>query len=801
VTSTQPDTRLSAWAAAALLLLLLVVTHYDVIVLGRSLVTTNYSNPLDYRPLPENYGPHLVPHDEWTRRNLWPYANVRDPGATWWQWEPSTRFLEQAIALGEWPFWDPYIGGGTPAMANLVPAFFFPPFTLVVLLGASVALLNAYFLFLMWGASLLTFLFVRRHGVGFVPSLAAATIVLLSGSVQQHAGTFIGQTAACLPLVMYATRALLDRPDRTRAAWMAAAYATTALASFPPLLIAMFGIVAVYALAGFAERPRTERLRVAGVWAAGVLLSLGVVAFCYLPAFALRAATPEIASMYHGVGLEIMPASSLYQVLSPTLMGGIQTYLDPPIDAPGPYIPYVGLVALALSLCAAHLGNPKARTLLVAAALATAFIVLKLIGSPIVQWVGSLPLLGEIHIARYFGIPLGFLLASMAALGAHALSTGMMPPARALGAAIAAILLGESLWRVAAARGVFVSTAAEYWLRDWRVLAIVTVSTAVALLYAALARDRLVVRRTAVAALLALAAAEGVYNGWFPKPAAWNIFEHPVPYVRALQQTDHGSRVFPVGALPANVNSAFGIASVASQMAFNPPRMYRWFRRYTQPPRTVFMILPSALPPDPVLDGANIGFIGVHRIFTQFSEEASKRGYKVAFDDGFTILYERPTLPRFFFTSDYRVVDPSLALDAIATVAGREVVLETAPDVPPSPNAETDPAVTVESARRNSTTLVVDAPRPGLLYASESYFDGWSARIDGRPVEILPANYAFRAIAVPPGRSRIEFRYWPPGLTLGLVVSGGALLGLIAFGFGSALSAPASARRTTSAAP
>ena len=43
-------------------------------------------------------------------------------------------------------------------MANLIPAFFFPPFLVVVLLGAAPTLLNGYFLFLVWGASFVTYL-------------------------------------------------------------------------------------------------------------------------------------------------------------------------------------------------------------------------------------------------------------------------------------------------------------------------------------------------------------------------------------------------------------------------------------------------------------------------------------------------------------------------------------------------------------------------------------------------------------------------------------------------------------------
>lgn len=139
-------------------------------------------------------------------------------------------------------------------------------------------------------------------------------------------------------------------------------------------------------------------------------------------------------------------------------------------------------------------------------------------------------------------------------------------------------------------------------------------------------------------------------------------------------------------------------------------------------------------------------------------------------------LFRRPTLPRFFYSSQYRVVPTSSALEAIADPHSRDVVLEEEPGFEVSANTADDPTVGVADYRRNSLALVVDAPRPGLVYVADNFFDGWTAAINGAPTRILPANYAFRAVVVPAGRSRVEFRYWPPGLTTGLWVSAASVL-------------------------
>ena len=179
----------------------------------------------------------------------------------------------------------------------------------------------------------------------------------------------------------------------------------------------------------------------------------------------------------------------------------------------------------------------------------------------------------------------------------------------------------------------------------------------------------------------------------------------------------------------------------------------------------------NEIPPELVLDRANVSFLSVRDVFSNVVNSARVRGYQTHFDDGFVTLLQRSTLPRFFFSSEYRVVSASEALNAIATAPPREIIIEQQPAFIATPNTPDDPAVYIEAYRANSVTLVIEAPRAGLVYASENYFNGWTALVNGNLAPILLANYAFRAVAVPAGHLRIEFRYWPPGLTTGLALT------------------------------
>jgi uncharacterized membrane protein YfhO len=78
-----------------------------------------------------------------------------------------------------------------------------------------------------------------------------------------------------------------------------------------------------------------------------------------------------------------------------------------------------------------------------------------------------------------------------------------------------------------------------------------------------------------------------------------------------------------------------------------------------------------------------------------------------------------------------------------------------------------------DGARR--LDLDVDAPHGGVLLLSDAYHPAWKAWVNGEPAPVYRANLALRAVMVPPGPSRVTFRYRPVAV---LVSWGLSLLGL-----------------------
>lgn len=71
------------------------------------------------------------------------------------------------------------------------------------------------------------------------------------------------------------------------------------------------------------------------------------------------------------------------------------------------------------------------------------------------------------------------------------------------------------------------------------------------------------------------------------------------------------------------------------------------------------------------------------------------------------------------------------------------------------------------------------ATGPGVLWVKDRNMEGWTAQIDGSQKPM--AHGLWRSVEIPAGEHKIEFRYWPPGLSLGFALGLIGWLGFAAF--------------------
>lgn len=90
--------------------------------------------------------------------------------------------------------------------------------------------------------------------------------------------------------------------------------------------------------------------------------------------------------------------------------------------------------------------------------------------------------------------------------------------------------------------------------------------------------------------------------------------------------------------------------------------------------------------------------------------------------------------------------------------------------------------VEVDSYRPNVVEFRVEADRPALLVMSDNWYPAWKAYVDGAEAPVYRADYTFRAVPVPEGAHRVEFRYrsgvFETGRALSLATALLAVLGM-----------------------
>ncbi|HWW61835.1 MAG TPA: YfhO family protein [Thermoanaerobaculia bacterium] len=755
--------------ALALLALLVVIAFANVVFGGKSLNPSENANPLDPRMTERNSGPNFVPPEEWSRRDLVGYPNYRDVVASTMQYEPARELFRRSLLRGEFPFWDPYIGAGNPSFASLVPAYLFPPTLIVTLLGNGSLIRNIYTLLLILCSGVLTYAMLRQHGLSRQGAFAGAVAFMFSGGIIQTV-TGLGQPAAFFSLPLIVTARLIDAPGARRAAQLALAFAFIALASFPPILMQIFGTCVLYAVVALIVRGRAQFLRTAVWFAAGAAVSLAIVAVAYFPATNAMAESTHIRSFYKTAALATLQPRYIGQLLSPSIMGGADIYAVPAVGWPtGLHLYYTGVVALFLAgigfLAKSHV---QGRILKITAATIAVLSLAKIFGLPPVHWISSLPFLRNIHYAAYFGIAVTYAVAILAALGIDAALQGNARRwhVALVGAGLLAALVVLRI--MAGRRGVQFHPQGWRWIADYRLLVLFSVLAIAALWFALQSTRRAAVL---IAVILAVLGVEGITNSSYPRPRRWNIWSHPPRYVEVVSELNTGGRVLPMPLFPANTESAFGQFTIDSIANFTSTRVYGIYKRYFVPNARFFFRETHRIPPERVLDAVNVEYIAISAWNTGPLADAAERGYEMIYSDDLVHLMRRRATPRYTFTSNYRVVPSSFeTIEALATLPPRTVLLENAPAFP-SAESTADVLPRLVHFSLNAVEIAVDTPQAGLLVCSESNMNGWSATVDGRPSRILAANHAFRAVEVPPGSHVVRFRYRAPGFASGLAVS------------------------------
>ena len=235
-------------------------------------------------------------------------------------------------------------------------------------------------------------------------------------------------------------------------------------------------------------------------------------------------------------------------------------------------------------------------------------------------------------------------------------------------------------------------------------------------------------------------------------------------------------RVWPIAEIQSNRFAGFGVASIGGYHAAKP-RLYQ------------DLVDSQALPSPSAPTVFSLPWMRLLNVRYIVSPQPLEVPWLHAVHQGSAIVFENATaLPRATVLTEYRVApNPKAILDSLESGrydSGRMTWLERDPHLvlggasPESMRAE------IVRYRLNDVSIDVQTPVPALLRLADLWYPDWVATVDARPVAILKADYLLRAVPVPAGRHRVEFRFQSKavrtGFTLSLVCLGAALALLFA---------------------
>lgn len=704
-------------------------------------------------------------------------AGVPDPSRT--RFDPSPELAHQpwddliirTFRQGRLPLWQTGNGLGTPLLANGQAAPFNPLKLLMWQgsLGAAFAWFLALRLVL---AGLGTLLLARRLGVGSAGAAAAGLAFAACGFFGWHFQFPDTHALVWLPWVLLAGERFLAEPNGRHTALLGVLIGLMGLAGHPEA--ALFGALgaAAVVLARAASEPRLRPARLGG-FALASLVALGVAAVGVFPFLDLA----RQSYSYH-LARDASAFGAMFEGLGPwQVWRQVFRHAFSAIGAEG-HNYNLGIGTAGLLLAGFGLAQVPVRRV-------------------------ALPLLVAGLLALLV-LPPGNLLPAppVAANNFYVMAVPALGLALLAGAGIDRLLpaRGRVVAMATASAGVLAAVAARVALGDqaitgrpdWDWAAVAGVLALVPLVVAAWRRPAWAPACRALAAVLV--GLQGVAALRYLNPPRPALAAYERPLHAWLRTATPAGRVAGGGVMLPDVHAATGLETPELMEAFLPRRFVTYFEALNQDEArrgVMFLVRPTA---DPLwLDLANVGWLLVRPDGQPAGlgplVAAQPERYALATTlDGVAVYQNRTALPRAwvaydaaFVADDRDGLAAARAVTALGPAARRKLVVETADGLAPA-GWTPDPAMAPSAAavvRRAPNEVVVQASlaRPGWLFLADGWHPGWTATVGGRPLPILPADTAFRAVLLPAGRHEVAFVYAPPVVAWSLGLSGLTLLG------------------------
>lgn len=690
------------------------------------------------------------------------------------------------LANGHIALWNPHIYAGAPYFGGMQAALLYPINWLFLFLPLASAV-NWTLVTNIWLLGAFQFLWALRRGVHPLAALLAGALLMFGTPHFLH--IYAGHLTN-LAVMAWAPALFLVVDEWFRSK------------KYVWCLLGML-IVAMQILAGHPQYVFYTAITVGGYSLIRLLLekegwlkkSLGLLTVH--PGGALLAAAQLVAGVeatqetirgkrlpYHFVAEFDFPPENFMTIFAPGFFGNVQFYWGKGHLWEASL--FIGVVGFALAVYGMRKGSTPGKTALVAMIPITLLLALG-DNTPLLRMLYEhVPGFDRFRAISKFVFQTSLLLTLFAAIGLDRLIRYRMVESRVLWAAIAAgttLCLGATL----------------VLHTDWRLVMLGIWSSGKVARAFSLYSDPAVVAQVQQFSALALAIA-GVTFGAFAAVAYWGRFDRRAAYVLGIlavvevvlvarmntDSFDLQEVLVPHFGKPGEQTKDYRILNPRNPNAAMSTRQFEiWGNDPGVTPRYAeFVFLTQKLSPDHATQQVN--FWEFHRLLS-----LPRLKYAGKWMDERAEVFEVAEAPmsRLALIGSYRVLSYR---DAIfeAMSSGkvdfrREVILEKEPDPRPAA-AEFQGAARIVREGTDFVEIEADIQSPSVLLITDAWAPSWRAiPLEGSAqirYEVMPANYAFRGIALSAGKHRLRMEYAPRLYPMGWWVSAIAWLAWLAGG-------------------
>jgi hypothetical protein len=809
--------------AALVLLVLFLLFFYQAVFGGKVLV------PLDIAYNIDALWMKARPPDFAGAQN----GLITDQVTEYYPWK---TFVREAIRGGQVPLWNPYSYCGHPLLANYQSAVFYPINLVHYILPLEQSFVVAAILRLLT-AAIFTFLLGRELGLTPYGAMLSAVVFALSGPMVVWLGFPHSLVIIWLPALLWFSERALTRRQVRYIILTGIVLGIQFLGGHPETSVHIGLVWVLYVLwRGIPQARCTGFARGAGFLLQFLLLALilgvALAAVEVLPfldalrdSFVLAARSARMLSFRLWNPEDWWMWVTLVLLVFPDFLGspvlGHRKFWYPYSDY-NELALYVGVIPLLLALVglAAWRRDWRSRLFAIVAVLALGIAV----QAPIFVLLDKLPPLSMMANGR-LRMVFVFAAALLAGLGADRLRrddpAGVLPPVEKLSWGLALVSLPLALLagraRVLLSTGdfppanpgqVFLDAVkginAEFIQslgrkHDWVILLPFLLLLFFAFALSLRARARLG-GQALMLIIIGLTVADLFLVGMDYNPAV-----HPpderllrLDAVAFVQERTRGvERVLGIGyTMSPSTSVIFKLADIRGYDPIVSNRYYRFSE--ILPGREGFgregFILHQADSPAPVAQAQAklLNLLGVKYFLSP--KPLQIEGVNLVYDKDLKVYENQLALPRAFLVTRYEVLPPNQALERLQDPSfdpASVVLLEEAPPSgwpapAPGSSAEDSDASSGGGQARiqeygiNDAVIEVETAMPAFLVMSDSYAPGWTASVDGAVTPLYVADYILRAVPVPAGSHVVRFVYSPLSFRIGVGLSLGALLVVVA---------------------